>query len=135
MERSKQIVIGAVLIVVAIIAVVITVKRTTGGVQPPSWVLDQQVEKMDIKSMEVLKASLRDWMGKYAPDASGYWKNPKTGQYTMANVITCSSCGARIPGVQMPKGATPEAAEKLQGEYKCPKCGKNAYQLQLRPRP
>ena len=150
--EGKKIAVIVVLLAVVIGAVVFTVKRTTSGPQAPSWVLDQVVQKIDIKTLELVKAPTRDWMGKYAPDASGYYKNPKTGEYTVAETMQCISCGQLIPVMQLPAelrgkpvartpmpgasadrqppgkgGVDPEAIMKLQREYKCPRCGKNAY--------
>jgi rRNA maturation protein Nop10 len=126
--ESKKIAIFAVLLAVVIVAVAIMVKRTAGGPAVPAWVLDQQVEKIDIKSLEVITARLGDWDGKYAPDASGLWKNPKTGEYTMTGVMKCAACGQPIPVPQQPagKGTAPGTMANLR-DYKCPRCGKNAF--------
>jgi rRNA maturation protein Nop10 len=127
--ESKKIVILTVLIAVVIVAAVLTVKRTTSGPAVPAWVMDQQVEKIDIKSLEVITARLGDWDGKYAPDASGLWKNPKTGEYTMAGVMKCAACGQLIPVPQQAagKGTAPGTMATPQTDYKCPRCGKNAF--------
>jgi len=135
----KQIAIGAVLIVVVIIAAVITVRRTTSGPRPPDWVLDEQVQKIDIKSLDVAKERLGDWQGKYAADASGRFKSPKTGEYTMVDVMTCSACGQPIPVPQIPdelrgQAPNPTAMRKMRLEYKCPRCGKNPWGLLVGPR-
>jgi hypothetical protein len=150
---GKNVVIGAVLIVV-VIAVIFTAKRMTGAPPPPDYVMDQKVEKIDYESQDLITESLRDWIGKYAPDAAGRFKNPKTGKYTMVDAFKCGACGELIPVLQVPPELQPKTPEappaasgdkslpppmhgrsgidptvmmKLRQEYKCPKCGKSPF--------
>jgi rRNA maturation protein Nop10 len=118
---GKRTAIFAVLIVVVIVAAVIIVKRTTGKPAPPAQVMNQQVEKIDIKSLEVTTARLGAWG---APNESGLWKNPKTGEYTMADAMKCAACGKPIP---VPEGTLPGMFPDPQTDYKCPRCGENAF--------
>ena len=131
---NKKIVIIALLIVV-VVATVITARRVASKPAPPSWVLDQKVQKIDFKSLELVTESLSDWSGKYAPDASGRFKNPKTGEYTVVDTMICKSCGERIPlppfveTQEMKANPLLEHEARRQGmtDYKCPKCGKPAF--------
>ena len=131
--EGKKIATSAILIAIAIVAVAFAVKRITGGPKPPTWVLDEQVQKIDTKSLELVKEPVRDWEGKYAPDASGRCKNPKTGEYTLVDPMTCGVCGQLIPAMQIPPNLQDDARiafiMKFQRDYKCPRCGKNPYTL------
>ncbi len=97
-----------------------------------------------MKTFEVFAETVRDWATKYAPDASGRYKNPKTGEYTMVNVMKCASCGRPIPVPTLPDDLRPKSAsgprpsreasqalaaamQKFELTYKCPLCGKNAF--------
>ena len=125
--NGKKIVIGAVLIAVAIVAVVVAVKRTQSRPERPAWMMDQQIQKIDIKSLEVVTKRLSDWEAKYAPDASGRFKNPKTGEYTMVEVMRCKACGQFIPKPsedEMLHAGTPEERRLM---VTCPRCGKNIF--------
>ena len=107
---GKNVVIGGLLLAIIVIAAVFAVRRVSSKPAMPDWLLDKQVEKIDIKSLEVVSALYGDWQGKYAPDSSGRCKSPKNGEYTMVDVIKCNACGQLIPNVQIP----PE----VQGNYK-----------------
>ena len=134
--EGKKIVVFLALIAVIIVAAVITVKRSRGSPQQPSWVMEQPVEKIDIKSLEVFKESLADWNGKYSPDAAGRFKNPKTGEHSIVGSMTCRACGQPIPIPQLPAELQGKVVDPLvmqgyldkwQKEYTCPRCGKNPY--------
>jgi rRNA maturation protein Nop10 len=96
-----------------------------------------RLQKIDNKTFEIFSETVADWNSKYAPDAEGHYKNPKTGEYTMMPIHRCASCGAMIPEPDMPSGWSKlrgQALKALMRErrefliaYKCPKCGKKAY--------
>jgi hypothetical protein len=137
----KKVGVVVALVVVIVIAAIFTAHRTkstteNAAVQSAEKNLtDVAVEKIDNKTYEVISETAADWAGKYAPDSSGHWKNPKTGEYTVCNVITCASCGVKIPVPDFPpvtgKGqARVEAIGQMmqiKRDYMCPKCGKQAY--------
>ncbi len=139
----KKIVLAAVLLVVIVVGVVITVKRTTSGSpQPPAWLMDQKIDRIDLKTLEVMTERFGDWQGKYAPDKSCHYKSPKTGEYTMVDVMTCMACGRPIPAPEMrppqmqppiePQGKDKHPIGALDTpppppDYKCPRCGKSAF--------
>jgi hypothetical protein len=150
--EGKRLAIAALLIIVVIIAVIFTAKRMTGAPPPPARVLNEKVQKIDYKTSELETEAVRDWIGKYAPDASGRYKSPKTGEYTMVDTVKCVACGELIPGVQIPdelqkppQAPAPTSGDKdlpppphagkidpaimtkLRQEYRCPKCGKYPY--------
>ena len=127
MDR-KNIVIAAVALAIIVVGAVITVKRTANKPQPPQWMLDQKVEKIDVKTMEIVTERYGDWEGKYAPDASHLYVNPQTGKHTVANTLKCASCGALIPEAQIPDSVKGWPAKiRFLNAYLCPKCGKPAY--------
>ena len=98
----KRIALTALLIAVIAAAAVFTVNRMRAEQSGPTLFADQKFEKIDVNSFEVFAETTRDWETKYAPDASGNWKNPRTGEYTMVEAIKCASCGQFIPVPKMP---------------------------------
>ena len=132
MEGSKRIVIGAVLLIVIIVAAVFALKRAV-GTPPQAPQLAMMVEKIDMKTLDVITESEGDWVGKYASNEQGFYKSPKTGEYTMVSAIKCAACGQLIPdpfavaGLRPGRGMSPEQMMKFSSEAKCPRCGKNPY--------
>jgi hypothetical protein len=155
MDSKKLAAIG-VLVVVIVVAVVITMKRT-GNEAPPAGAFgtetaSKKMDKIDMKTLEVFSELPSDWSGKYAPDASGRYKNPKTGEYTVVDAMRCASCGQLIPVPEIPadqlppppaKGPARSLADigarqkygaakglamlKARQSYICPRCGKPAF--------
>ncbi len=126
---AKKIAAVAVLIVVIVIAIIFMAKRaglSTGGPTPPKWVLEQPVERIDMKSGEVITKQLQEWEKLGQKD--GAYKSPTSGDYTMVSPMTCAACKAKIPSPMPPadleKGADPGARAKWEKTVKCPKCGK-----------
>jgi DNA-directed RNA polymerase subunit RPC12/RpoP len=140
----KKIGVVVALVVVIVIAAVLTAKRSKGtGAAAANTglaaVSSEKIRMIDKNTFEIFTETAADWHGKYAPDASGYYKNPRTGEYTVTSIIKCASCGAEIPAPYIPPElqttrkpepdrlkAMEEIAE-IRRNYKCPKCGKNAY--------
>jgi hypothetical protein len=153
--KLKKIALIVLLIAVIAAAAVVAAIRVQSELKGPPLLLDQKFDKIDMKSFEIVSETLRDWNTKYTPDASGHYKNPKTGQYTMVDVMKCASCGQLIPVPDMPLElrSNPElvkargrgmreaalammaAREKFERNYKCPKCGRNAYPPPANPIP
>ena len=128
---GKQLAIYAGLFIVIVLAVVIGVKRTSGLPPPPDWLLDQQVQKIDCKTLDLFTEKNRDWFGKYAANPAGFYKNPKTGTHTMTDTMICSECGQLIPipdcaSSRVMKGdeAMAEIA-RIEKAYMCPRCRKH----------
>lgn len=143
MQRNTLVVI-VVLVVIIVVAVVLTAKRSAGrSTIPVQFQGQQQVEKIDMKTLDVYKESPADWEGKYAPDDRGHYKNPKTGDYTVVNEMICASCGKVIPRPDVPADLVPknrkqqggasygralhDAMNKALADYMCPRCGKHAW--------
>jgi hypothetical protein len=154
-----------VLVVVIVIAVVITMKRTSNEAPPQAVATlataNVKIDKIDMKTLEVFSELPADWKGKYAPDASGHYKNPKTGEYTIVEAMKCASCGQLIPVPEIPADQLPPppaergavtargniadrqkyamarglAMLKVRQEYKCPRCGKSAFRAEGGPAP
>jgi rRNA maturation protein Nop10 len=151
----KKTALMALLVAVTAAAAVVAVKRVQSEINGPPLLMDRKFDKIDVNSLEIFSETLRDWTTKYAADASGRCKNPRTGEYTMVDTMKCASCGQIIPVPQIPAdlGPSPElvkargrgfakeilalmnAKEEFLRNYKCPKCGKNAFVMPPRPVP
>ncbi len=145
MNGKKIALIVLLLAVIAFFAVFAAKRVRTEVKMMPTMVLDQKVQKIDMKTLEVFAETSADWQTKYAPDASHRYKNPNTGEYTMVDTMRCASCGQLIPEPQtnpefLPKpepgkqkgsqkGDTrmAEAMQKTLAAYLCPRCGKHAW--------
>jgi hypothetical protein len=157
--NRKQIAIIPLLILVIFAAALLAAVRVRNGLKAPTprlpSPLDRKADKIDMKSYEVFSETLRDWTTKYAPDAAGYYRNPRTGEYTMVTLMKCASCGQLIPVPELPPGLVPNpelvmqrgpegqaartgammAVRKFQSDYKCPRCGKYAFPFALMSSP
>ncbi|MGD1001518.1 MAG: hypothetical protein ABSA67_12575 [Candidatus Brocadiia bacterium] len=149
--NGKKIAIIVLLIAVIGVATAFTVTRILNEAGGPTLYVDQKFEKIDMKSYEVFGETNSDWQTKYTPDASGHWKNPKTGEYTLTYMMKCASCGRPIPLPQLPAELRPktasgrpsradteaiaEAMHQYELIYKCPLCGKNAFETVASPAP
>ena len=137
-------------VIAAAVAIAVTRVRSETKQQPTYLQMEANrlATKIDMKSLEVFSETDNDWTTKYAPDKSGHFKNPKTGEYTMVEPMTCASCGQMIPtpdlpplprggrGVKIdPKVASGMVKARMDFEqtYKCPKCGKPAFAPLRRP--
>jgi rRNA maturation protein Nop10 len=130
------------LVIVAMLLVVAGFcwQRAMRRSKPPEWVLAEPVEKIDAETLELMTLPRSKWDS--LGEKLGWFKNPKTGKYTMAEPARCPHCGEMIPLPQVPKapqitaddlkaGHVPPAAaaylkemEDIWSKYKCPKCGK-----------
>jgi len=149
---KMKVVAAALLIAVIAAAVIFGVIQVRNQLKGPTTYLDMKFQKIDMNSYEVFAETRSDWTTEYAPDASGHYKNPKTGAYTMVDMMKCASCGQPIPVPHVPpevfsraslakytpppdsrRGPPPEvlsrmaAAAAWESTYKCPRCGKNAF--------
>ena len=140
---GKKVVLSVVLLVVAIALLIFMGKRSGlfGRPEAPKWVMQQLVEKIDVKTLKVVNLPLGKW-DSLGHDASGRYKNPETGEYTMTAAMTCPACGEKIPAPERPPdparagkdaatierewGERNAAWEKTRAEYKCPRCGQPA---------
>lgn len=124
-------IIVAISIVVILIAVFVITTRGSKTAGPPSQITGAPVTKVDKDSLEVVTLPMSEWQ-KLGANADGCYKNPTTGQYTMLPTMTCKSCGATIPTLLQPPSTGNDDADEaayaqMMNEYKCPKCGKNAF--------
>jgi hypothetical protein len=126
-----------VLIIVILLAVIVAAglyglwQSGLLGQRLPPWVAAAPIEKIDTESLEVITKSYAEWQ-KLGP-RNGRFKNPNTGKYTMATVVPCIICRAKIPRPDLPEhrpNESPETRAKLHDKeraiwqsYKCPKCG------------
>lgn len=142
---SKKVVAIAVLFAVIVAAAVFTVKRNASDSSVPADVVGIKIEKIDMKTLEVITETAADWDNKYTPDQFRRYKNPKTGTYTMVGIITCAACKKKIPEPQLPdeflarmaatgkgmnmgknRAEMTQMTVKVVREYKCPLCGQPA---------
>ncbi len=152
--KGKKIALIAVLLAVIAAAAVFAVKRIQSERKTPVMFWEWKSQKIDMNSLEVFTETARDWTTQYAPDASGRYKNPRTGEYTMVQAMPCASCGQLIPVPQLPAGLEPtklgrgsgrpdraammaqmKAVMEIERAYKCPRCGKNAFAFGPIPSP
>ena len=124
--ETRKVVIGAVAILVIIATAVIIVRKThlLGGIEITDQVLNKPVEKVDTKTLEVMSLPLQQWV-KLGGNEKWLYKNPKTGEFTMATPITCRNCGAKIPEPELPVDVA--EAEAAMRKVTCAKCGKCPY--------
>jgi len=149
--RLKNLALAALMVAIIVAAIAFTVMRVKSEVTQQPTYLELEAKKLkakiDMNSFEVFAETDDDWLSKYAPDKSGRFKNPKTGEYTMVEPMTCASCGQLIPvPADMPppphpflgrgKGvdtagafAAAKALAEFKLKYKCPKCGKPAFPI------
>ena len=144
MDGGKKII--AIVVLLAIIAAVVVFgikKSNIGGPKPPQWVLDQEVEKIDAESLELVTRTLGEWQKLGSKD--GKYKNPDTGKYTMVSRMDCAACGAKIPMPEFPmfetapgdvepgsmdmekRARSMEEEARIMSEYICPVCGERAF--------
>lgn len=103
-------------------------ERVPDAPQPPKWVLEKKLRKIDIATLEVKELTVGNWQK--LGQQEGRYKNPSTGKYTMVSAITCAACGEFIPRPEVPglaAGGSPEQIRKALSEYVCPKCGQKAF--------
>ena len=128
----KKTVIVVVAVVVIVVAIVLAIRGSRG--KPPTGVQGQPKEVVVVGTNEVTTVSVGDWAKMPVDDETGYRRD---GNRLLSEPHICISCGAKIPQVPMPKvkPGEPMRMEIRMYEYKCPVCGKPAYQEGLGPRP
>lgn len=99
---------------------------------PPKWVLEQPMEKIDIKTRELAVRKLGEWAA-LGPNKDGLYRNPRTGEFTMTTPTVCVACGKKVPVPMMPldlinKG--PDAHAAWLNAARCPLCGKAMFPAQ-----
>ena len=134
---GKKVAIGVVLVIVIAGAAMSIMKRSGGGTaKPPDWVLEQEIEKIDKESGELITKQLGEWQD-IGHNDKGLYKNPNTKKFTMTSPMVCTSCGEKIAPPDMPvmSGDTPEGPdlegmaerERIIQEHVCPKCNEKAF--------
>jgi len=133
MGNTKQIAIIAGSVIVIVLAGIFIVKRVSPGIPKMSdKTLAQVIMKVDMKTGEIFELSLGEWQ-KLGRDKDGYYKNPKTGEYTICYPTRCESCGEWTAGPSV-RGMSeeerrnhPPGPPPMDTSYICPKCGKPAF--------
>ena len=144
MEGEKKII--AIVVLLAIIAAVVVfciTKSNIAGPKPPQWVLDQEFERIDAESLELVTRTLGEWQD--LGHRNGRYRNPDTRKYTMVSAIDCVACGKKIPMPEFPVVETApgdvdpgsidmekrersmEEHLRIMSEYTCPVCGERAF--------
>jgi hypothetical protein len=119
---SKKIGILVALVVVVVVAIIFSARRAGIGVRAsmPQGQLEQQVELIDSKTLEVISKPMAEWE-KLGHQATGT-KNPNTGTYTMVAPMVCRACGQKIPAVSRFKRPDYDPTTVV-----CPRCGKSPF--------
>jgi len=128
MASAKKVVWVVVLLVILVGAVVFCISRLRRGTpKMPEKITGKPLELIDTETLELITRSVAEW------DKGGrkgvYFKNPKTGKFTMSPAMTCPHCGQKIPIPEwMLAGAGPGRPGSTGGgpaghEFKCPRCG------------
>ena len=137
MDGGKKIIAVVVLLAIIAAAGVFSIKKSNiGGPKMPQWLLDQEIERIDAESLELVTRTRGEWQ-KLGPK-DGKYKNPNSGKYTMVSPIDCTACGAKIPvpeGVDVDPGSidmekrerSMEEEARIMSEYICPVCGERAF--------
>jgi len=135
MEGGQKTLLVIILIVIVVAGIIFTVRRAgRGTAKPPPRIAGEKIEKIDYKTGEFFTKTRGEWDKLRRDDFRSAWKNPKTGEYTVVDVMTCPHCGEKIPQrpvtveeVNNPASMEPEALRAANAAYKCPKCGKCPY--------
>ena len=145
MGNGKKPLVIVVLIVVVIAAGVWALRRGAGSAKPPAEVLARQRLLVDVTNGQLIERTEGEWLKLGQKD--GKYKNPDTGQYTMATPVKCASCGEWAPPADLPAPVAgspdlpPDAARRAPDgsvvedprdaamkAHRCPKCGGPVYQ-------
>jgi len=119
-----------VILLAAVAAAVIWFTVSSDRGTRPAAMGEQVLEKVDVVTGEVVSATREEWekLGR----KGDRWKNPKTGDYTVVNGMTCEACGALVPGPDISlkdkREHEPKWYEQQLDDYVCPKCGKRVRQ-------
>ena len=89
-------------------------------------IAEQIMGKIDEKTLEVTTLKIGEW-DRLGHDARGYYKNMKTGAFTMVPLMVCGACGAKIPMPELLLANPPADVAAARKAAKCPKCGKNPF--------
>jgi hypothetical protein len=146
-----------VVIVALVVVVAFQVKKMGGADGPPAAIRNAKHTKIDSVTNKEVIQTWQQWRDLGTDKATGYYKHPETGEYTIAAPMECADCKKQIaspkfvdigeaPSGEMGPDATAEETQafeekmqayedkrmeadmKRQKEYMCPLCKKNAYQ-------
>ena len=88
-----------------------------GTPKPSDWAMSVPRSLMDDKTFVIVTKTRAEW------ERLGHkglrYKNPESGEYTVADIIPCASCEEHIP-------APPDMSKETMETYMCPKCGGRA---------
>jgi len=119
--KSAMLFAGAIFMLAALMIPRFNRRVMAKSFEPASTIVWRRVEKVDVETGEMIVLTIPDW--KKLGDKAGRYKNPRTRTYTMIPVISCQTCGEKMPGC-MPGPSLPEKERQLaQYNYRCPKCG------------
>jgi len=128
MHAVKKIILLVALIVAIAIAIFFAVKSALRMERPtrPDWSMRQPVELIDKDSFEVV--TMTDGERLKLPKQNGYYKNPKTGTYTLTRCVRCANCGEKVPMPPVPEDMLARHNLEEIGTWAakqiCPKCKK-----------
>ena len=124
MEGVNKLVVAVVLALLIVGAIMLVVKTTRRSrtAEMPDRVSGKQVERIDEKSFQIVSRSLEEWNKIDRKD--GRYKNPETGEYNMVEIVTCQSCGERVPSPFSFPIDDPSKLGRMMAAHTCAKCGK-----------
>ena len=138
MEGAKRYAVAGGLVVVILICAIFAIKRVSPGIpDPPERVLAIRLNLMDKDTMEVVTLTVGEMRKLQQKD--GYFRNAKTGNYTLTIAMRCVSCGQEIPAPVPPPSlredyfkGVPTVVDQMErrkweAEQTCPKCGGNPF--------
>jgi hypothetical protein len=132
-EGGKRIVAvaGLVGLLVVIAGAIVFIVKAQWGEQPvPERIKSQETRKIDVKTHQIMIKPLIEW-NRLGQKGARY-KNPETGEFTMATAIKCWSCREWIPSMPAGGGGPPKVAgvlEQVQAGYVCPLCKERVYEM------
>jgi hypothetical protein len=136
-KRMIRVVVLVTIIIAAVIFIQRQIRTMNNPALPtmPERMSQEPISKIDMNTLETSTAPFIDWTNKYGIDVNGRYKSPKTGEYTMVDIITCTQCSKQIPELPIPpdikRSHGPDrglAVAKLRKEYVCPHCKKNPFE-------
>jgi len=130
MKDPKKIAQVVVIVLVIIGSIWCGVWMMSRSRRAPEWTNDIKYERIDENTLELMTLPAGQWES--LGEKGKKYKNPNTGTFTMVPVMTCPSCGEKIPVPYLRPKQAPRNPMELQAlmkqereamaNYVCPKC-------------
>ena len=107
------------------------------GLESSAQPSDPNVMRIEAKPpFRILTLKRSEWR-KLGVNSDGRYRDPEANEFTMALPMRCLSCGQVIPVPAFPADLNSlrledrdAAIARIQGAYKCPRCGKSVFSRQ-----